>query len=295
MTKPSVLASYRTRHHHDFLAAPVLIGLAILYGPVYAQLSNSLWRTSEQAHAPLVALMVTWLFWQTRQSLAALPDAPNYQVGSSVFALGLFIALVGNSQEISFLSMLSQIPILAGLLLILRGAPALRVAWFPLLFLVFMVPLPGVLIDSLTGQLKEWVSALTVEMLYSLGYPIARSGVMITIGQYQMLVADACSGLHSIISLSALGVLFTYLMRRHSPLHNAVMIASILPMAFFANFARVLFLVMLTFHQGDEVAQQWHESAGVVVFLVALTLLISLDAMLNFLSHKGSCRIGWPQ
>jgi hypothetical protein len=70
-----------------------------------------------------------------------------------------------------------------------------------------MIPLPGIIVDAVTGPLKQWISVIVVELLYGVGYPIARNGVILTIGQYQMLVADACSGLHSMYSLSALGTL----------------------------------------------------------------------------------------
>src|SRR5678810_451776 len=122
-------------------------------------------------------------------------------------------------------------------------------------YFIFMIPLPGFLVDAITGPLKQWISAIVVELLYDVGYPISRTGVMITIGQYQMLVADACSGLHSMYSLTALGTLFMYIMGRRSLLHNAIMLASILPIAFAANIVRVIVLVVITYHFGDAAGQ----------------------------------------
>ena len=104
--------------------------------------------------------------------------------------------------------------------------------------------MPGILVDAVTGPLKQWISVIVVELLYDVGYPISRNGVILTIGQYQMLVADACSGLHSMYSLSALGTLFMYIMARRSKLHNVIMLASILPIAFAANIVRVIALVL---------------------------------------------------
>src|SRR5207237_4153224 len=122
---------------------------------------------------------------------------------------------------------------------------------FPVLYLVFMTPLPGSLVDALTGPLKQWISDIVESLLYGAGYPIARSGVILSIGQYQLLVADACSGLHSMFSLAALGTLFMYMMGRTSRLHNAVMLASILPIAFAAKIVRVMLLVLVTYHLRD--------------------------------------------
>src|SRR3982750_4203394 len=129
----------------------------------------------------------------------------------------------------------SQPFIVAAMLLLLRGPDATRVAWFPLFYLIFMIPLPGIFVDTVTGPLKQWISAIVVELLYRVGDPIARTRRILSIGQYQMAVADAWSGLHSMYSLSALGTLFMYIMGRKSKLHNALMLASIIPIAFTAN------------------------------------------------------------
>jgi exosortase len=155
------------------------------------------------------------------------------------------------------------------------------VAWFPLLYLIFMVPLPSTLVDAVTGPLKQWISTIVVEVLHGVGYPIAQSGVTIMIGRYQMLVADACSGLHSMYSLSALGTLFMYVMARKSMLHNAIMLAAILPLAFVANIIRVIILVLVTFHLGDEAGQGFlHGFAGMALMMVALVMFFALDARL---------------
>ena len=103
---------------------------------------------------------------------------------------------------------------------------------------------------------------------------------MLTIGQYQMLVADACSGLHSMYSLTALGTLFMYIMARTSRLHNAMMLVSIPPIAFVANIVRVIVLVLITYHLGDEAGQGFlHGAAGMVLMLVALAGFFALDAL----------------
>jgi exosortase len=144
-----------------------------------------------------------------------------------------------------------------------------------------MVPLPGVFVDALTGPLKQHVSEISEQLLHAAGYPIARDGVVITIGQYQLLVADACSGLNSMFSLAALGLLFMYLTARASVLHQAIMLASILPIAFTANIIRVLALILITYHFGDAAGQGFlHGAAGIVMLMVSVTALVLLDAAL---------------
>lgn len=260
---------------------PVLAGLLVLYVPTFYGFANTLWQSEEHAHGPIILAVIVWLVWKGRSALfvPAIRAAPA--TGFALLALGLLVYVVGRSQSIAFFEMAALAPMLAGVLLAMRGWPALRALWFPVLFVVFMVPLPGTLVDALTGPLKQSVSEITVQLLRLAGYPVAREGVIITIRQYQLLVADACSGMNSMFSLSALGVLFMYQMARASLLHNAIILVSILPVAFTANIIRVLALILITYHFGDEAGQGFlHGAAGMVLLLASLSGLLLLDAVL---------------
>ncbi|HEX9806656.1 MAG TPA: exosortase, partial [Alteraurantiacibacter sp.] len=176
----------------------------------------------------------------------------------------------------------SHVPVFAGTVLLLGGWHALRRLWFALFFLVFLVPLPGFVIVSMTGPLKSLVAQAVESMLYALGYPIARSGVVLSIGQYQLLIADACAGLNSIFSLAALGVLYLYLTASGNLARTVVLLASIVPIALAANLLRVMALVLITFHFGDGAGQSFfHGSAGMALFAIALVLLLGLDVLLR--------------
>jgi exosortase B len=169
----------------------------------------------------------------------------------------------------------------------MRGGVALRAFWFPVLFFVFMIPLPGMIVDALTNPLKRHVSEIAEVFLYAAGYPIARSGVTLTIGPYQLLVADACSGMHSLYSLSALGLLYLYLVKHGSLIRNAILALSILPIAFGANIVRVVFLVLVTYYLGDEAGQGFlHGFAGMVLFVAALLMIFLLDALLGVVAGR---------
>jgi exosortase B len=265
----------------------LIAGWAAMYGPTYWDLSGTLWRTDEQFHGVIILLVVAWLLWDKRLAAVAAEPAPRTLAGSLLFGFGLLLYIVGRSQDILIFEIGSQIPVLAGALLILQGTSALRALWFPILYFAFMVPLPGALVDAITGPLKQWVSIIAENVLYAAGYPIARSGVTLSIGPYQLLVADACSGLHSMFSLSALGLLYMYLMARKSWLHNGIMLASILPIAFAANIVRVLVLVLITYHLGDEAGQGFlHGTAGMVLIITALLFFFLLDGVLSRLTFK---------
>ena len=134
-----------------------------------------------------------------------------------------------------------------------------------------MIPLPGMLVDVITGPLKQQISELTEMVLYWADYPIARSGVTLSIGPYQLLVADACSGLNSMFSLSAMGLLYLYIMHYRSWIRNGVLIVSLLPIAFVANTVCVIILVLVTYYFGDEVGQGFvHKFASILLFFVSL-------------------------
>ncbi len=273
---------------------PVILGLLVLYVPTYWDLSNGIWNSEEQAHGPIVLIVALYLLWTQRGVLA--PDvasssgSPSRPVlGWFVLVIGLLLYALGRSQEILLFEVGSQIPVLIGAMLITLGMRPVRALWFAMFFLLFMVPLPGFVVDAATGPLKQYVSVIAEQILYFFGYPVARSGVTLTVGPYQLLVADACSGLHSMFSLSAMGLLYLYLMQHGSWTRNALLIASILPIAFVANILRVMVLVLVTYHLGDEAGQGFlHGFAGILLFVIALLFLFALDGALGYVfkSHK---------
>jgi exosortase B len=269
-----------------------LAGFAAMYLPIYWWAANTIWQSDDHAHGAIILMVVGWLFWDRREAILAAAGAPAPIAGWIVFSIGLLVYVAGRAISVSILELASQIPVLLGCVLLLRGWPGVKAAWFPLMFIIFMVPLPGPLVDALTGPLKQWISVLAENSLYAVGYPIARNGVMLSIGQYQLLVADACSGLHSMFSLSALGLLYMYLMARKNVLHNAIMLASLLPVAFMANIVRVIVLVLITYHLGDEAGQGFmHGAAGIVLLMVALLILFGLDGVLARMIRPKATRI----
>lgn len=261
---------------------PVWIGLAAICLPAFFHLAQTSWDTEENGHGPIILLVFCWLVWRERQVLLSGPVDPSPLPGWTLLVLSLLAFIVGRSQTIDTLEVAALIPMLVGILLLMRGRSALRVLWFPLLFLLFMIPLPGLLVEIITGTLKQHVSGVAENILYAAGYPIARTGVILSIGQYKLLVADACSGLNSMFSLSALGLLYLYLMRYRSWLHIGLILLAILPIAFAANVIRVMALVLITYYLGDEAGQGFaHMAAGMMLFVVALLLLLMFDKLLR--------------
>lgn len=267
---------------------PIILGLLVLYVPTYWMLAHGLWNTEEQAHGPIVLIVALFLIWQRRDVLMQdnliPPTRGEMATGWTLLVIGLLAYALGRSQDILLFEVGSQIPVILGVLLITRGIRAARTLWFALFFLLFMIPLPGFIVDTATGPLKQYISVIAEQVLYVAGYPIGRSGVMLTVGPYQLLVADACSGLHSMFSLSAMGLLYLYLMQHTSVTRNLIIMAAILPIAFAANVVRVMVLILITYHLGDEAGQGFlHGFAGIMLFVIGLLFLFVLDWLLGLI------------
>jgi exosortase len=162
------------------------------------------------------------------------------------------------------------------------GGAVMRMMWFPIVYLAFMIPIPGSILDTATQPLKAFVSEAVTEVLGGVGYPVARVGVTIYVAQYQLLVEDACAGLNSLISLTAIGLFYVYVMRNSNWRYSVLLLALVVPIAILANCVRVAALVLLTYYFGDAVAQGFlHKFAGMVTFTSALLLIFLIDALLT--------------
>ncbi len=267
-------------------------GFALLYVPTWAELARTIWATDEQGHGPIILAVSAWLLWQRRHAVASVPSTPMPLLGWPLLAASLALFAFGASQDIIMFQTGSMIGVLAALLLIFRGGGALRAAFFPLFFLLFMVPLPEALVAAVTAPLKSAVSAVASNLLYWAGYPVGRTGVIMTVGPYQLLVADACAGLNSMFTLEALGLLYMNLMGYTSLARNVVLAVLLVPIAFMANIVRVMILVLVTYHFGDEAGQGFvHGFAGIVLFLVALVFMLATDKLLGlFMPAKAGAR-----
>ena len=276
---------------------PIMVGLALLYLPSLYDLFTGIWAKDEQMHGPIVLAISLWLI---QRNWAAMEVASRGEQASAwgwpLVVLALLMYALGRSQGIGIFEVGSVIWLLAGLLLLLRGKRALKAQWFALFFMLFMVPLPAQVVDLVTMPMKMAVSYVAENVLYHVGYPIGRNGVVLQIGQYMLLVADACAGLHTLLTLEALGLLYLNLVRRDSLFRNITLAVLIVPISFTANVIRVMALSLITYHFGNEAGQGFlHGFAGMVLFLSALLLIISADTALQFFEGLGKRARTTPQ
>jgi exosortase B len=264
---------------------PVIVGILVLYIPTFYDLSTGMWSTEAYAHGPIILGLAIWLIVQKwPEMLAASEGKRGAFLGWPMVLIGLVLYAVGRSQIIVMAELGSFLWITVGLLLIIRGPAALKVLWFPFFFMLFMVPLPGPIVSALTLPMKTAVSFVTDQTLFWAGYPIARTGVVLQIGQYQLLVADACAGLQTLLTLEALGLFYLNTVRHTSAFRNIVLGILIIPISFTANVIRVMALTLITYYFGDEVGQGFlHGFAGMVLFISALFLIISVDSLLQLI------------
>lgn len=267
---------------------PIIAGLLVLYVPTFLGLGMGLWATEEQAHGPIMLALAIWLIFRKWPAMMERSEGkPVSAAGWAVLVIALLFYVIGRSQQIVLFELGSFIMVLAAVLLLKRGSTALKVMWFPLFFMLFMIPLPGTIVAALTMPMKMAVSYVTANILYWADYPIARNGVILQIGQYQLLVADACAGLQTLLTLESLGLLYMNVVRHTSVLRNVVLAILIVPISFTANVIRVITLTLITYYFGDEAGQGFlHGFAGMVLFFSALLLILAVDAMLQYIVRR---------
>lgn len=260
----------------------VAIGLLVMYVPTFIDLMNGLWKSDDQMHGPIVTAVAIYLFWTLRHTINDAPVEPRPAIAWTLLTFGVLFYVIGRSQEVIMFELGSLLLIFPALLLATRGAQALKACWFPIFFLFFMIPLPGPIVDALTLPMKTFVSWATEHVLYAFGYPISRSGVILYLGPYQLLVADACAGLHTLFSLEAMGLFYLHLTQRGSWWRNVLLATLIIPISLTANVIRVVTLSLVTYHLGDEAGQGFlHGFAGIVLFVSALILIMAIDSLIQ--------------
>jgi exosortase B len=264
---------------------PILLGMLVLYVPTLYELFSGLWATEEQMHGPIMLVLAFWLIYRKWPRMMEKSEGnPTSASGWMVLTIALALYIIGRSQQIVFFEMGSLIWMLAAILLIKRGKSALKVMWFPLFFMLFMLPLPGTVVIVLTMPMKMAVSYVTEHILFWADYPIARNGVILQIGQYQLLVADACAGLQTLLTLESLGLFYLNVVHHTSVFRNVVLAILIVPISFAANVIRVTTLTLITYYFGDKAGQGFlHGFAGMVLFLSALILILGMDTLLQFI------------
>lgn len=266
---------------------PLALGLLVLAVPTLVSLGQQVWSTESGAHGPIVFATGVWVLSRRADAMAREAVPGNPWLTGVAFAAALAFYVFGRAYDFISLEVAGLYGVGLAFLHAFVGVRVMLRNWFPLLYLGFIVPPPGWLMDSLTAPLKEFVSYVATHVLQLVGIPIVREGVTLQVAQYQLLVEDACSGMNSLIGLGAISLFYIYLMRNASWRYSLLLVALVIPIAVVANILRIMVLVLLTYFAGDGVAQGFlHMAAGLFLFATALGLVFALDHVLSSLVRR---------
>lgn len=257
------------------------LALAALFAPTFYKLFSYGWKQADYSHGPLILIAFFWLLWRNREFLLTPADNKAHPLFLSLLVAGLLFYVFGAVQKTILFESFSLIPIFIGTTGFLLGRRSAKAVLFPASFLIFLVPPPLFLIDMITSPLKQLVSVASTTALQTAGYIVSRNGVTVSIGDYSIIVGDACSGLRSLISLMAVGAIYAY-MQKISGLKKTVLFLSIIPISIAANIIRLIALALITYYFGESAGQGFfHNFSGFLLFIVALASLVILDVLMD--------------
>ena len=265
----------------------VAILLAGLYSAVAPRLVHQWASDDDYTHGFLILPLALYFVWDGRERLKGLSVKPSLW-GAGLLAFGLVMLVVGSVGAELFLQRSSFVVVLAGLVWMLLGTAFLRELAFPLAFLVFMIPLPAIVMNAVAFPLQLFAAQTATFCMQAAGIPVLREGNVITLASTTLEVAEACSGIRSLQALLALGAVYGYFTQKAAWKKWALVLLSV-PIAIAANAFRVAGTGFLAHYWGGEMAQGfYHGFAGWIVFVVAFALLLGCGGVLAKLPDGGS-------
>ena len=258
-----------------------LVGLVVwLYAPVMARLSKQWWTDPNFSHGFFVPVFSLYVLWQNRSRLAAIAPAPSLW-GLAIVLFSLCTLILGIFGAELFLSRVSLMFLIAGMVVFLHGWPMLRAVLFPLAVLLLMVPIPSIILNQITFPLQILASKFSAWFLPLLGVPVLREGNVINLPAMPLEVADACSGIRSLLSLTCLAVMYGYLLESRIAIRVVLALASI-PIAVLANGLRIVGTGLLVqYWDPDKAEGFFHAFSGWLIFVVSLAMLFALHQAIN--------------
>lgn len=260
----------------------ILLLLAFIYYPAFIWMwSRWFAADSYYAHGPLIPVISGVLIWLKRRELAAAP-VKSSKLGLGLLLAGLLLHVVSAFARVNFSSAYSFFFVFLGVILYLFGKKVTRVIFFPLCFLLFMIPGPIAIVAATTLRMKLFAAHMSAWVVELFGIPIIREGSSVYMPNTSTVVGDPCSGLKSLISLSALGILFAYIVKASYPRKIALFLASI-PVAIIANIIRTTATLLIANKYGDEIITNGflHEGFGLMVFVIAFVGLFLVGRLLK--------------
>jgi exosortase len=297
-TRARVLATTKDREKpklNDRTAGPVWAGwlqfplLVLIILALYHRIIGSLvvqwWTESNSSHGFIVPVFSGWLIWKARKKLAEIPLRPSWW-GFLVILCGAGFLLLGTLGAENFLSRASLVILLAGLVIYFRGWQLFWTVFFPWAILFLMIPLPAIVSNQITLPLQFQASWLASGMLALTGVPVLRDGNLIELPSHTLEVAEACSGLRSLMSLLTLTTFYTYLFEAR-PWRRMVLILVAVPIAVVANAFRIMGNGLLAQYWDPTKAEGFfHIFSGWLIFLFSLGLLLAFHTVMSHVKRR---------
>jgi exosortase len=263
--------------------------LGLLLGAIYYKVLGKLvldwWQIPDFSHGFLIPPFAAFLAWKKRATLLATKPDPSWG-GIAVIAFGIAVLLLGIYGAELFLSRISLLIVLTGLVLCLGGTRFLTELRFPLLILILAIPLPSLILNQITFPLQIFASKVASDLLPLFAVPVLREGNIIQLPSMKLEVAEACSGIRSLMSLFTMAVLYGYFMEI-STIRRIVLALASIPIAIAANVARIVGTGLCVQYWDPEKAMGFfHEFSGWVIFLVSLICLITLHRAMSLYPRK---------
>lgn len=259
--------------------------LVLLYARVGTKLVQDWYDLPDFSHGFLIPFFVAFLLWEKRAALLATPIQPSWW-GLLPLLAGILFLLTGVFGADLFLSRFSFILLTAGLVWTLCGWPMLSHIKFVLFVLLLAIPLPTVLFNQITFPLQLMASRLASALLPLAGVPVLREGNVIQLPSMELEVAEACSGIRSLMSLFTVAVIYGYFLERSTARRVVLALAS-LPIAVAANVARIFGTgLCVQYWDPDKAVGFFHEFSGWLMFLVSLALLYLVHTAMRYLPGK---------
>ena len=237
-------------------------------------------RDSYYSHGILIPFVSGFLVWQMRDELAAIKPRRS-PWGMPLIITGLCVHLMSSLLRVYFTSGFSMPVVLSGLVLFFYGSKTLKKITFPVAFLIFMIPVPLVVITNISFKMKIFAAQIATAALNSMGLEAVRSGSVLKMQHTYVVVDDICSGLRSLISLTALGSIFAWWMKGPMP-KRILLFCSTIPIAIATNVLRIVFLSFVSEVWGSQYATGFvHDFSGFMVFALAFVLLYAVGKVLE--------------
>lgn len=245
-------------------------------------LATQVWTTEQGAIGPIILATGMWTLAAAYRCHAGNAAAGDLRRGAALIGgcivLRLLAAVVGARSAECLATYLGLVALLSAYV----GWPVVRRLWFPLAYLLFVIPPPYSLVAPATRALKLWLATSAVDLLASAGLAVASSGASMYVDQYELLIEAACTGLNSLVSLLAVGMLYVHWRHATDWRYATLLALLILPIAILANLVRIVLLLLLVHFTGAAVLESsLHPAVGLAMFTVALAALAGLDTLLS--------------